>query len=180
MRSIPLPDKAITLLVAWQNLSPEGCPYVFMEQERWEHYRVEVEAGRWRPDRDLVNNVLRRYKTLCRQSGVGPYTIHDLRRSCITNWAQKLPMHVVQEFAGHSDIKTTEQFYLSVQPGDVAKAESLQARVLGFIPKPDLTDPELTHSGENGLFRVGKAARPKRKCLTNGHFGNHARQDSNL
>ena len=42
--------------------------------------------------------------------------MHDLRRSYCTNLAGAVPMHVVQELAGHSDIRTTRQFYLRVQP----------------------------------------------------------------
>ena len=100
--------------------------------------------GKWRVGQDLVNNVLRRFKTLCRRAGVGPFTIHDLRRSCITNWAKQLPIHVVQQLAGHSDIQTTKQFYLSVQSEDIATAQAQQAALLPPIPRADLTDPKLT------------------------------------
>jgi integrase len=116
----PLPHQAVSLLATWQSIAPEGCPYVFMEQERWDYYRQTAAEGKWRPGQDLVNNVLRRFQTLCRRAGAGPYTIHELRRSCITNWAKKLPIHVVQQLAGHSDIQTTRRFYLSVQSQDVA------------------------------------------------------------
>ena len=84
MRTLP-PEQAVSLLTAWQAAAPEECPYVFMEHGRWEYYRRQVSEGRWRPGLDLVNNFLRRFHTLCRRAGVGPYTIHDLRRSCITN-----------------------------------------------------------------------------------------------
>jgi len=90
---------------------------------------------------------------------VGPYTIHDLRRSCITNWAQHLPIHVVQQLAGHSDIKTTQQFYLSVRPEDVAKAQKLQAALLGEIPEARPTDQLLTKSAHVRCF-------PKRKVFS--------------
>jgi integrase len=152
MRSIPLPPQAISLLATWQSVAPEGCPYVFMEQGRWDYYRREALSHRWRAGQDLVNNVLRRFKTLCRHAGVGPYTLHDLRRSCITNWAKQLPIHVVQQLAGHSDIQTTKQFYLSVQSEDVAKAQKIQAALLARIPQADLTDPLLTHSASKRAF----------------------------
>ncbi|MFC1737588.1 hypothetical protein ACFL1G_00880 [Planctomycetota bacterium] len=41
--------------------------------------------------------------------------MQDFRRSCITNWVRELPIHVVQKLAGHSDIKTTRLYYLSVE-----------------------------------------------------------------
>jgi integrase len=159
MRSIPLTPQAISFLAAWQSTAPEQCPYVFMDQGRWDYYREQVKAGRWALGRDLVNNVLRRFQRLCRKAGVGPFTIHDLRRSCLTNWAQQLAIHVVQQLAGHSDIKTTQQFYLSVQPEDVVKAQAVQAKVLGPMQPSDPTDQKLTNSGRKRVF-------PKRKLFT--------------
>ena len=161
MRTIPLPQQAISLLAAWQSVAPEKCPYVFMEDNRWKFYCEAVLGGQWAEGRDLVNNVLRRFKTLCRQAGVGPYTLHDLRRSCITNWAQCLPMHVVQQLAGHSDIKTTQQYYLSVRPEDVAKAQEVQQSLLGNIPSADPTDQKMTNSGRKRVFPGKQGCRPK-------------------
>ncbi|MGB2755698.1 MAG: site-specific integrase [Phycisphaerae bacterium] len=60
------------------------------------------------------------------------FTFHDLRRTCITNWAKHLPVHVVRKLAGHSDIKTTQRYYLSVQEDDLEKARVVQSEVLGF------------------------------------------------
>ena len=152
MRTIPLSQPAIDALTAWQSIAPESCPYVFMDRGRWQYYRQQVTDGRWSSRSDLVNNVLRRFKTLCKRAGVGRYTVHDLRRSCITNWARRLPIHVVQQLAGHSDIKTTQQFYLSVRPEDVAEAQSVAAALLAKLPKSEVTDPKLTHSGPKRAF----------------------------
>ncbi len=62
-----------------------------------------------------------------RKAGVPQFTIHDLRRSCITNWARKIPIHVTQHLAGHGDIKTTKKYYLSVQTEDIVKAKRVQS-----------------------------------------------------
>jgi integrase len=149
-RTVPLPDEAVALLAKWQAEAPEGCPYVFMEAGRWESYRQRLSGKAWRAGQDLVNNQLRRFKTICRRAGVGPYTIHDMRRSCITNWARRLPTHVVQQLAGHSDIKTAETYYLSVQPEDLAKARRVQSALVGDILSGVGTDPLLTHFDANG------------------------------
>ena len=69
-----------------------------------------------------------------------------------TNWAKQLPIHVVKELAGHSDIKTTQSYYLSVQPEDITKAQKVQEALLGKIPKTDLTDPKVTHFGKKRVF----------------------------
>jgi hypothetical protein len=75
-------------------------------------------------------------------------TFHDLRRSCITNWARHLPAHVVQKLAGHSDIKTTQVYYLAVQEDDLERARQVQSAILNGDP----TDPLLTHFGQNRPF----------------------------
>ena len=62
---------------------------MFMEDGLWEFYRQKVEDDLWQAGQDLVNNLLRRFRTICRRAGVGPYTIHEMRRSCITNWAKR-------------------------------------------------------------------------------------------
>jgi integrase len=156
-RTIPLSQPVIAALTAWQSIAPENCPYAFMERGRWQYYRQQVSEGCWSAKTDLVNNVLRRFKTLCRKAGVGRYTVHDLRRSCITNWARKLPIHVVQQLAGHSDIKTTQQFYLSVRPEDLAEVQNVASSLLAQLPKTEVTDPKLTHSGQKRAF-PGKRA----------------------
>jgi site-specific recombinase XerD len=48
----------------------------------------------------------------------------------ITNWAQHLPIQVVQELAGHADIKTTKEFYLSVRPEDFVLASKVIQKVM--------------------------------------------------
>lgn len=161
LRTIPLPEQTVRLLTAWQSVAPEGCPYVFMEHGRWEYYRQSLESDDWRSGQDLMNNALRRFKTLCRRAGVGPNSIHDMRRSCITNWAKHLPIHVVKQLAGHSDIRTTQRYYLSVQPEDVVRAKAVQAAIVGKIPRGDLTEPKVTHSRQKRLFpgRQGKRHR---------------------
>ena len=165
MRTIPLPSQAVTLLAALHSIAPEECPYVFMEEGRWQYYQQQVQQDRWYQGRDLVNNMLRRFKTICRRASVGSYTIHDLRRSCITNWARRMPIHVVQQLAGHSDIKTTQQFYLSVQPEDVAKAQAIQESLLARILPNDLTDQELTNSPRKRAFPGRQGGRPKEEVI---------------
>jgi len=127
-----------------------------MEHGRWEYYRQSVADEQWKTGQHLVNNLLRRFKTICRKAGVGHYTLHDLRRSCITNWAQHLPIHVVQRLAGHSDIRTTQRYYLSVRDEDIEKAQKVQAKVLGKIPTKHLTDPKVTHSAQKRDFPGSK------------------------
>lgn len=61
-------------------------------------------------------NVWRDFKAIRIKAGVPKCSLQDLRKSYCTNMAGALPMHVVQELAGHSDIRTTRQYYLKIHP----------------------------------------------------------------
>ena len=147
-RILPIPAGVAQLLADLQAASAEGCPYVFVPGWRWKHIQKARKSGDWNDEQLLLNNLDRRFKTLRRRAGVGKCTLHDLRRSCITNWARELPIHVVQKLAGHSDIKTTRLYYLAVEQSDLEKARLVQEKILGA----GLTDPKLTHFGKTAGF----------------------------
>ena len=152
MRTIPLPRQTVELLRAWRHVAPDGCPYVFVEPARWRYYRARVENGKWRNGCDLVHNLLRRFQTLCRKAEVGLYTLHDLRRSCITNWARSVPMHVVQQLAGHSEMRTTWRYYLLVEGKDLERAGEAQEALLDAVPVQHLAEPALKESRRQRTF----------------------------
>jgi integrase len=74
-----------------------------------------------------VTNVWRDFQSLFRNAGLDPWRkpMRTLRKSCITDWANKFAMHAVQEWAGHSDIETTRTFYLKVSDDDYRRAAGL-------------------------------------------------------
>ena len=100
--------------------------------------RDPIAKRRWHPysfldTRNVLRNqvnVRRDFKRLTGKAGVTGVSLHDLRRSCLTNWARCLPVHVVRELAGHADITTTQQFYLSVTVDDLLKAREVTANAL--------------------------------------------------
>ena len=141
-RVVPIPGQVVQLLADMQSRANEMSPYVFISENRLGHILSRRRKGTWKPNLDLVNNIIRDMRIMYRRICVENFTLHDLRRSCITNWAQVLPVHVVQKLAGHSDIKTTQLYYLAVREIDLEKARKFQSRVL----RTDLTDPKLTHS----------------------------------
>ena len=130
-RVLPVPAEVMVLLAELEVEAEDGRPYVFVPNWRWRYIRRARAAGEWDDGRDLLNNLNRRLATLRKRAGVAKFTFHDLRRTCITNWAKHLPVHVVQKLAGHSDIKTTQRHYLSVQQDDLEKARSVQSAMLG-------------------------------------------------
>jgi integrase len=107
-RAVPMSNESARLLAKIQSDAPKKHPYVF------------VSHGRFVRIKERQN-----FANICRKSGVRELTLHDLRRSAITNWAQSLPIQVVQRLAGHSDITTTRQYYLSVRSEDLASASDL-------------------------------------------------------
>ncbi|NIP26164.1 MAG: tyrosine-type recombinase/integrase [Phycisphaerae bacterium] len=142
-RILPVPDEAMQLLADLQVDTEEEIPYVFLPTWRWRHIQLMRSEGLWKKSQDLINNFGRNFHKLRNRAGVAECTLHDLRRSCITNWAKVLPAYVVQKLAGHSDIKTTQKYYLAVQESDLEMARRAQSQIL----KSNLTDPKLTHFG---------------------------------
>jgi integrase len=147
-RMLPVPAEIMQLLADLQVTSAEGCPYAFIPAWRWEHILKARESGKRVGAQFLLNNLHRRFSTLRKRAGVAKCTLHDFRRSCITNWAKEVPIHVVQKLAGHSDIKTTRMYYLAVEESDLEKARQAQKNILATV----LTDPLLTHFGKNEGF----------------------------
>jgi len=121
-RIVPMSDESSRLLVDIQAEAPEGHPYVLVSRRRLELIKKRREMGKWNPRSAVVNNMTRDFNVIRCRANVAECTLHDLRRSAITNWAQKSPIQVVQRLAGHSNIATTRKYYLAVRPEDFAAA----------------------------------------------------------
>jgi len=103
----------------------EAHPYVFVTPRRLERIRIRMAAGKWTPRSEVINNLSRDFNVMRCWANVAPCTLHDLRRSAITNWARRLPIQIVQTLAGHANITTTRKYYLAVCPEDLRKAGQL-------------------------------------------------------
>ncbi|MGD8501594.1 MAG: site-specific integrase, partial [Phycisphaerales bacterium] len=79
--------------------------------------RYQEEKREWK-SRDMQNNTINTFKRHVRWAEIKPpgtLSIHGLRKSCITNWANEMSdPELVRCLAGHSDIKTTTQYYSAV------------------------------------------------------------------
>jgi len=129
-RVVPMSDESSQLLVNIQAQAIEGHPYVFVSPKRLERIKERRKIGKWNTRSELVNNLTRDFNVIRRRARVAECTIHDLRRSAITNWAQSLPIQVVQTLAGHSNIATTKKYYLAVRSEDMASANQLLNSIL--------------------------------------------------
>ena len=67
------------------------------------------------------------------------------------NWANHLPLNVVTEFMGHSDVKTTSEFYTTVARDQVTHTGWIVEAVA--MRDADRTDAGLTPAARIGLNR---------------------------
>ena len=131
-RRLRLPNHTLEVLAdlkASREIMNEDTPYVLLDErryklvlEKWKKYKA-VEHP-WR-NQDMVNNTLRNFKKHVERASIRPdsqLTVHTLRKSCVQNWANELPINVTKELAGHSSIATTQKFYLQVDEYHRAKA----------------------------------------------------------
>lgn len=121
-RVVPISDEAIKLLVDIQVNAPDGYPYIFIPPPRLERIAERIRKDEWNERSEVINNINRKFAIIRSKAKVEKCTIHDLRRSAITNWSEKLPFHIVHKLAGHSNIKTTMDYYLAVRPEDFKAA----------------------------------------------------------
>lgn len=107
LRTIPLcPELQTTLLEAYEQ-AQEGD--------------IRVISG------DTVN-IDRDMKNIRKKAKVKLYSkpLHTLRKSCITDWAKRFPMHVAQNWAGHTKITTTAKYYSQVREDDFKMAAEMR------------------------------------------------------
>jgi integrase len=121
-RKVPISENSMEFLAKIQLAAPEEHPYIFISPERFCLIKSREKAGKWNSRCEVINNLGRNFEVIRKHSGIERCTLHDMRRSAITNWAKHLPIQVVQQFAGHSDISTTRKYYLAVRPEDIASA----------------------------------------------------------
>jgi len=129
-RVVPMADETAQLLVDLQAQANEDSPYIFISPKRLKRIRERQKTGEWTPRSELINNLARDFGVIRGRAGVAQCSLHDLRRSAITNWAWHLPIQVVQQLAGHSDISTTRKYYLAVRSEDMASANKVVNNIL--------------------------------------------------
>jgi len=155
-RRIPLPPHTIDLLTQWQAEAPEGVPFILLTKERYERVKVKWQQVRtggkpWK-NRYVINNVLRNFKSHIRRAGIKPIgklTVHTLRKCCGQNWADHLPMNVVKELMGHSNVATTQEFYTTVDRDHEKKA----AQVVQTLLEQSQNDVRVTYEAD--LSQIG-------------------------
>ena len=116
-------DETAQLLIDMQVKSPEFHPYIFVSPERLARLKKRRKADKWNSRSEVVNNLHERFNTIRHHGNVAECTMHDLRRTAITNWFYEgLEIVEVMRLAGHAKYDTTLQYYLAVKDDLVDKA----------------------------------------------------------
>jgi integrase len=123
-------NETTQLLANLQVECKESFPYIFILLDRFQTIQHRMMQGRWNARSEIINNTYKNFDTTRRKADVAKCSLHDLRRSAIANWAQHLPIQVVQQFAGHSNIATTRKYYLTVRSEDVLLASKIMNEIL--------------------------------------------------
>ena len=157
VRVIPLPKLTLDLLTQLHLESPDKEPFVLMDKQGCQRIRTKWQQCQKqdRPwlNRYWANNVTRDFHLRVLRAEIEPnnkeLTVHVLRKCCGQNWANTLPMNVVQEFMGHGSIDTTAKFYSIVDDDHFDKATETMNDLLKTEPEKageEKTDTKLTFS----------------------------------
>jgi len=119
MRIVPLPSLGVSVLVELQLAAADGQEYVFVNGK-----------GPARGDRVKRQNMWRDFQAIREKAGLPKCSFHDLRKSYCTNLAAAVPLHVVQQLAGHADIRTTRKHYVKVRDEQIDSARRALEEVL--------------------------------------------------
>jgi integrase len=136
-RSIPVPDKVMTMLLKLQEESEEGNPFVFLSKENYErvintwHNYLKNKGQDW-DNKKLIGNARRDFKWFVKKAGIetnDKLNIHSLRKGYGTNMANLgIPVHTLKDLMGHSTVTTTMEYYVkSIDENRRAAVEKLNA-----------------------------------------------------
>ena len=121
--------------------------------EDYEDYGLVFPTLRGTPSHP--RNIRRQLDSCLTKADLERYGLHDLRRTCLTNLANRgLPMHQLKAYAGHTSITTTAKYYVGVSleamRASLDALKPLSATVKGFGTKATrkaTKSPELPQKG---------------------------------
>ena len=136
-RTLPLDEHILSLLAERQSKQPEGYPYVFVPDHRYDSIQKLRQKGRWSSSDSrlkVINNFRCKFSRIQKRANIRVRRFHDLRATTLTNWlANGMSEYEVMRLAGHSNFETTHKFYLAVSSDLVDKAREVGRRNLGHI-----------------------------------------------
>lgn len=130
-RTVSLTEETANVLAEIQNELPTGHTYPMLTELRyWRVIQMKrkgelSERIRLCPDENFATP----FRRILKRAKVALGTFHDLRKTCLTDLADKgYPIHWLQKFAGHSSHITTMKYYVHV---DEKKYLSQAKRLIG-------------------------------------------------
>lgn len=155
-RTIPIAKHCLKLLVDLRtyNSATDQTPYVLLDESQYKTViakwkRDQRNNRAWR-NQDLAPSALCRFKKDVERAGIIPtakLTIQTLRKSCVLNWANEVSNpEVVRVLAGHSDLKTTMEYYSQITDDQRARAAAETDRLLETV------DVRMTYDDDKGAL----------------------------
>lgn len=151
-QTVPMIDELANVLTRIQESQPPDNPYVFVSPTRYARIQRRRQEGKWTTlhGRHPLNNLNQRLTRMLKKIGLAHLSFHDLRRTCLTNWAESgLATHETKALAGHSKIETTEQYYLRPRRRMMSLAKAASQRLIGR--KIDAVSAPRTEPQEPGI-----------------------------
>lgn len=144
IRTVPIPPQTVLILLRLQRQS-DGSPYLFLSKGRLLAIDAKAQAGKLRPDFDLINNFTRQFDRIQESAKAllaerqrievkrvyWPHGCwHDLRKSFATRAASSgVPMHELKSYLGHSNISTTCEYYTDVEASAADRLRAVFAEI---------------------------------------------------
>jgi integrase len=122
-RQVPINGALEGILLRRQAELPDGQPYVCLTPQRYRHLIVvQQRLGKLPYDQRKCPecNFVRSFQEICRRAGVPYRMFHATRGTGLTVMAEKgLQPHDIAKIAGHSDIRTTYQYYVRCRQSEL-------------------------------------------------------------
>ena len=125
VRTLPLADAAAQLLADRIEELPEGQPYPLITEKRYKNLlRLHLDGKlTYRQRQTPSEHFSVPFNRIRKRAGIKTGTFHNLRCTWVTFLLRAgLPVHEVKSLAGHSDIKTTMNFYAGSCPDTLERA----------------------------------------------------------
>ena len=159
-RSLPLTEGLILMLADHQSKQPNGYPYVFVPNSRYDYIQQLRRQGEWGfcdARLKLINNFNRDFRKILRAAGIEKGQFHTLRKTALSNWlANAMSEHEVMLLAGHASFATTHEFYLAVADDLMDRARRVASHTMNKICCKSVAD---------GVQVVSRVDRDCRKLL---------------
>jgi integrase len=126
IRELPLSDQALECLKRIHMECPANQPYPLLDAQAYmKMLQRQCDRNLTYDERRLPDRTYyKEFVGIVTKAKIGHGTMHDLRRSAITAWAENknLQPHEVMKLAGHSSLDTTLKYYVQTKRSMIERA----------------------------------------------------------